>query len=310
MPPPNITKDQIQALFPKIVVLGNAISGGQKLVFPCTIDGERFVLKVMASNTKAAPAGAADQTEDVPLADEVLARARREVAILEACKSLHLPKIGPMGLTVSEFQGQQLIAFSEEFIDGENLETILANTPTLGPPEILSLAQHMNIAIDELWKHRKIHRDIKPPNIMKRRGDGSFVLLDAGIALDLEGGTLTKTGIIVRTPGFIAPELITYDSDGKRKADCRSDHFLLGIVLYLTATGQHPFITKQGQGEDQTVANIIKLKPQPPHTMRKDIPKGLSKIIMRMLEKRSHARFKNCAQLKAHLDSCDLGRRK
>ncbi|MEJ0072135.1 MAG: hypothetical protein WDO24_29305 [Pseudomonadota bacterium] len=69
------------------------------------------------------------------------------------------------------------------------------------------LAIHVSHAIDELWSHAKIHRDISRGTSLRRQADGSFVLLDAGIAFDVLDTSITGTGLLSpHTPGFIAPE--------------------------------------------------------------------------------------------------------
>ena len=180
--------------------------------------------------------------------DEVFERAKREVTILESCDCENLPKIGPIPLTRFECAGQSLIVFSEEFIAGESLEHILKDEGLLNDTEAIKLGDDLCRAVDTLWKRKTIHRDIKPANIMRRRDNGQFVLLDPGIAFDLNDNSLTARMAIAHTPGYLAPELS--NPTKKRDADCRSDFFLIGTVLYLSCTGRHPFLRslpKSGQ---------------------------------------------------------------
>src|SRR5690348_760129 len=259
MPPPSIDAQTLRALLPAIEEIGRPLPpSGQKLVFPCRIGGRRFALKVLRCHQQAADAALA---ETQPL-DEVYARAKREVAILSVCTGVNLPRIGPIPLTELDHGTERLVAFSEEFIDGKNLDEVLASTGPLSEAETVRLAHDVSTAIAELWRQRKIHRDVKPGNIMRRDADGSFVLLDPGIAFDQLDQSLTAYGVINHTPGFLAPEHANVGA--KRDADVRADLFLLGIVLYCALTGAHPFIERWSQPVPELIRNILtKVPPEP-----------------------------------------------
>lgn len=299
MPLPNVLRAEITIHFPDLVDVGEPLEGGQKLVFPCTIRARRYVLKLMLS----AEAEPDEESDANTLADEALARAQREVAILRDCDSPHLPKLGPLEMCFRDINGQHVIAFSEEYVNGENLHQILEREESLTPREIIRLARHINAAIAELWKFGKIHRDIKPSNIMRQHESGIYVLLDPGIAFDVNATSLTAPGALARTPGYIAPEML--NPDGKREGDCRADHFLLGIVMYECATGIHPFTMGRNLTEEEIIRNIMNARPPAARDLNPRMPEALSKVIERLLQKRRHARFRNCTQLDLHLAGCE-----
>ena len=85
-----------------------------------------------------------------------------------------------------------------------------------------------------------VHRDIKPENIIKNT-NGDWYLIDFGIAraLDLNSLTLTEVAVGPHTPGYGAPELFQYS---KTNIDSRADIFSLGVILFESATGNHPFL--------------------------------------------------------------------
>jgi eukaryotic-like serine/threonine-protein kinase len=302
MPPPQITADALRALVPALQeVFPQMPPSGQKAVFPCTIEGQRFVLKVLecASSEERAEG----VTEPSPL-DEVSSRAAREVAILRTCRSPHLPRIGPIGLEEIRHEDKRLVVFSEEFIEGKTVAEIFNETGAFSIVEVLKMATQLAMAIAELWGQNMIHRDIKPENIMRRTSDGTYVLLDPGIALDQQGESLTEPGFSSpHTPGYIAPELIIAS---KRDADVRADLFLLGVTLYFALTGSHPFITRRGQDRSEIARNITTLAPRAPHDVRADVPLKLSAVVVRLLEKQRHRRFKNCEQLLVALSEVEI----
>ena len=257
-------------------------------MFPCKIADNRFVMMAIECGS--------DEDDE----DGTLGRVKREVAILQTCSSHHLPRIGPIGLCTFERDGKVLILFSEEYIDGPTLEATLLDG-YLPIDEVVNLALDITSAIDDLWKQHKIHRDIKPSNIIRRSADGTYVLLDPGIAFDQEDQSLTGDGIVPHTVGFLAPEQI--NSTRKREADQRADFFLLGIVLYIAITQRHPFVLKPNQSRNATVQNILVLTPPAPNVVRSDVPEVLSTVVMRLLEKKKHLRYRDCEQLRLALNA-------
>lgn len=240
---PKITEENLRALFPELREIARPVRGGHKLVFPCIANDRRFVLKVLRCDIQETADAAAegDASPEETVFDLAAERARREVDVLRGCNSPHVAKLGPIELRQVEVAGQRLIIFSEEQIDGRNLEAILGGGP-MSISDLILLARHMARAVDEIWKQRRIHRDINPKNVMRRSADGSFVLLDPGIAFDVDGESLTSDGFIPHTPGWIAPEHC--NAFKKHESDCRADLFLVGLLLYKASTGVHPFTSQ------------------------------------------------------------------
>jgi serine/threonine-protein kinase len=95
------------------------------------------------------------------------------------------------------------------------------------------------------------------------------------------------------------------DYTQKRFLDFRSDLFLLGIVLYEAATGTHPFwVPRMSIGQAQVA--IIRDTPVLPSTRRPEIPAPLNVVIMRLLAKQPHLRYRSTAQLQEVLDAIKL----
>ena len=300
MPLPDLSEHDVYRRFPDVEEVSEPLRGGQKLVFACRTGESRFALKVMLSDLSADELNSGGP--ESPPTDEVFERARREVAILERCDCDSLPKAGPIQLSRFEHKGQPLIAFSEEYILGKNLNDVLSDEGRLANEATIQLGEDLNSAVEALWEQRKIHRDIKPQNIMRRNENGRFVLLDPGIAFDVDDVSLTGTGLIWHTKGYLAPELS--NPNRKRDADCRSDFFLIGTVLYLASTGEHPFITHPSEDRGRVISNIINLDPPPPHDRCPDVSQQLSDLIMRLLAKRRHGRFRNSEMLRTALAAC------
>jgi eukaryotic-like serine/threonine-protein kinase len=314
MEAPNLTTTDAQSIVAQAQNIGTAMRGGQKQVFPCDLNGTRYVLKFLligdapiasaaaplqpnppgavATNAVAtASAGTTDpaDSDDEDFLDEVTSRAMRELAIMREAQSNYLVRPGPIPLTEVTHGGKRLLYFAEEFIEGVDLTSLIRNR-TINVSDVYSLGLHITEAIKVLWSFAKVHRDIKPANIM-RRNDGSFVLLDFGLALDLTDESLTKSGLVVGTLPYFSPEQLDFAL--KRQLDFRSDLFSLGIVMYEAATGVHPF-WQPGMSQSGLIGNITSLAPPAPDSLINQFPKVLSDIIMRLLNKQPHMRFRNC----------------
>jgi serine/threonine-protein kinase len=136
---------------------------------------------------------------------------------------------------------------------------------------------------------------------MRRPENGHFVLLDMGYILDLDDRSLTKPGLLPGTPYYLSPEQI--DLTRKRQLDFRSDLFNLGIVLYESATGLHPFKRHLNASTSNMFLSILTYIQPPPITIRLDLPPKLDAIIMRLLKKRPYLRFSSCEQLEIALNN-------
>jgi len=283
---PSLARDDVYKLVPGIASIGEPRKGGQKLVFPCSIRGQRYALKVMLVDTRCD-----DMDGDF---DEVTARARREVDIMTKCDTSHIVKLGPVPLTQAEIRGQHIIYFTEEWIDGYDLRAIINHHGPLPVAEVAQLGTDIAKAVKSLWSLKKIHRDIKPGNIMRRESTGNFLLLDMGLAFDTIGDTLTSFGLICGTPQYFSPEQTEFSR--KRQMDFRSDLFSLGVTLYEAATGYHPFWSV-GTTTREVIADILQSNPKPPSDLRSELPSDLDIVIMRLLEKSPHLRYRTCDRL-------------
>lgn len=281
----DMTPEELEAAISQVEDLEEVNRGGQKVVYRCLIDGVPHALKVLE-----VPENRGD--EDLE-SDEIVRRAQREVEILNACDSPNLVRLGPIPLSVDTFGDQQAVYFTEEWIDGANVGEIVQDHGPLDVEDLVRLAAQITEAIEILWELAKVHRDIKPANIMRRTETGDFVLLDMGLALDLDAESLTEVlGAIPGTPIYFSPERLELEK--KRQLDFRSDLFSLGIVLYLAATGSHPF-WRPGSSRQEALRSILHDDPRPPSELRDELPKEVDDVLGRLLQKRPHMRFRSCA---------------
>ena len=288
---PNLTAEQIEHAFDNVSDVKYVERGGQKVVWSGVIDGTTYAIKFASTPEKFIREE--DDDTEVEADPEVFVRASREVETMRDCTSPNMVKLGPVGLSFVEIEGQSLLYFTEELVDGGDLRALLASDGPLDPGEIITMGIQMTDAIKALWELGKIHRDIKPGNIMRRTA-GDFVLLDAGLAFDVTGESLSG-GYLVGTRIYFSPEQFDY-SNRRTGLDFRSDIFALGVTMYEMATGSHPFWSR-GQSSETFYSNVTSLSPKPPSSIVKDFPEDLDRIILRMLGKSPHLRYRSCDHL-------------
>jgi len=289
---PNVSAEQVKELLPSAESVEAIDRAGQKLVFRARIGGTYLAIKVAKVPTE-------QETHEEPV-DTVSSRAMREIQTMRNCTSPYMVKQGPIGLTFANVGSEHILYFSEEYILGKNLGDWLKEQGLLNPSEAIKLGLQITDAIKGLWELGLVHRDIKPKNIMKRTESGDYVLLDAGLAFDVVGESLSKG--VVGTLRYLSPE--QFDYGNRRALDFRSDMFALGITLYELITGNHPFAT----GVDSTPSYYTKLtssNPEPPSVYNSGISKALDEVILRMLGKSPHLRYRKCDQLISALMDCE-----
>lgn len=184
--------------------------------------------------------------------------------------------------------------FVTELVEGEDLKLAIRRRGAFPPGETAAIGATLAEALAAAHAQGVVHRDVKPNNVMIAR-DGSLRLLDFGLArgAGIDMTTLTRTGTVVGTPGYMSPE--QFDAHG---VDERSDIYSLGVLLFEVLTGRLPFL---GQ-TPLAVALAHKTEPPPlPRTLRSAVPAWLETIVLRCLEKDPARRYATAAELAAEL---------
>ncbi|NJL22199.1 MAG: serine/threonine protein kinase [Leptolyngbyaceae cyanobacterium SM1_3_5] len=168
----------------------------------------------------------------------------------------HHPQI-PNLLDYLEQDGQQYLI--QEFIDGQNLEQELSDRGAFSELEIRQLLLDLLPVLQFMHNHKVIHRDIKPANIIRRDADNKLVLVDMGAAKYATGTAIAKTGTVIGSAEYTAPE------QTRGKAVFASDIYSLGATCIHLLTQMSPFDLFDGSDDrwiwryylDQPVSNSI-----------------------------------------------------
>ncbi|MEM8681634.1 MAG: serine/threonine-protein kinase, partial [Planctomycetota bacterium] len=143
-------------------------------------------------------------------------------------------------------------------------------------------------AVQHAHERGVLHRDLKPANILVD-AEGQPMLTDLGLAkrMDDDSG-LTRTGLVMGSPGFMSPE----QAAGKSDVTTAADVYALGAILFWLITGRPPF---QGETHLETIMQTIEQEPQSVQALRPDADRSLNLICQKALQKSPQDRYPSAA---------------
>jgi len=186
-----------------------------------------------------------------------------------------------------------------QLLSGQALNQMLRQGEPLSHPRVVRIIQQLASALDYAHGRGIIHRDIKPGNIMIGAND-YVTLMDFGIAKALNRSKITRTGTMIGTPEYMAPEQFTGES-----IDARSDVYALSIVLYEMLTGCVPFT---GETPVAVSHGHVYQQPAPLRQHNARIPPTVEHVVLRGLAKRPEARYASAGALAQALEAALQGK--
>ena len=203
----------------------------------------------------------------------------------------------PNIVKVFDFQVEGGTAYvAMEYVPGVLRGEMQPGTP-ISPGRAVELAIQVCGAMAHAHQHGVVHRDIKPQNILLTE-DGTVKVSDFGVARALASSTRSRTGSIMGTPQYMAPE--QWESG---RLDGRLDQYALGIVLYEMLTGTLPF-----QGESMAALFVQHREaPVPPIPGHLDVPRAVEDVVRRALEKSPEDRFADAEAMATALEAALTG---
>jgi serine/threonine protein kinase len=170
-----------------------------------------------------------------------------------------------------------------EFLDGGNLADKLRRGP-LPPTAAATLTEALARAAHYAHENGVVHRDLKPANIIFA-ADGTPKIADFGLARQSLAGLGTRTGDLLGTPSYMAPEQAAGRSHQSGPA---GDVYSLGAVLYESLTGRPPF---RGESLVETIEQVQSQPVTPPRQIVPNVPADLEAICLKCLAKQPAARY-------------------
>lgn len=177
--------------------------------------------------------------------------------------------------------GQVFIAMA--FYEGETLADRIARGP-MSVEESLNIITQIARGLAKAHEKWIIHRDLKPANIIITTDD-VIKILDFGIAKLMSGKGKTRSGMIMGTPGYMAPEQARAGSIGPY-----TDMWSLGVILYEMLSGELPF---SGDNELALIYSIVNEPPTPISHYVDNLPPNIERLIEKTLQKNAHDRIRN-----------------
>jgi serine/threonine protein kinase len=233
-------------------------------------------------------------------------RFRREAEAAANLRSPHTVELYDFGVT-----DDQTLYFVMELLEGMDLESLVRQHGPVPAGRAVHILGQVCASLEEAHVRGLVHRDIKPANIHVGRLGlvYDFVkVLDFGLVKPIAEGSrehslATQAGLIIGTPGYMAPEIALGD-----KVDGRADLYALGCVAYYLLTGQQVF---DGDTAMQVIAKHLQSPPVPPSqrvafTVPPGLHPGLEQLVMACLAKKPDERPPRAAELARLLALLDV----
>jgi tetratricopeptide (TPR) repeat protein/predicted Ser/Thr protein kinase len=273
---------------------------GAPVLQPGDVLGGRYeILQLLGEGGMGAVYKAMDRELDRPVAlklirpqlasnPSILARFKQELLLAHQVTHKNVIRIYDLG----DADGVKFITM--EFVDGEDLRGLIQEKKKFSPEDAVEIMQQVCRALEAAHTAGVMHRDLKPQNIMRDK-TGRILVMDFGLARTMEGDGMTQTGALVGTMEYMSPEQAL-----AKDLDQRSDLFTVGLILYELLTGQTPFKA------ESAVASLIKRNSEraiPVSDHDETIPRALSNIVSKCLERDPNLRYQTAAELLRDLDT-------
>jgi hypothetical protein len=229
-------------------------------------------------------------------------RFRREAEAAANLRSPHTVELYDFGVT-----DDQTLYFVMELLDGMDLESLVRRHGPVPAGRVAHILRQTCASLEEAHVQGLVHRDIKPANIhLGRLGlVYDFVkVLDFGLVKPVadrsaERSLNTQAGLVLGTPGYMAPEMVVGD-----RVDGRADLYALGCVAYYLLSGQQVF---DGATVMEVISKHLQAAPVPPsERVALRIPPALEQLVLACLAKKPEERPQSAAELARRLAAIDL----
>ncbi len=214
---------------------------------------------------------------------DVRRRFRRESSVLLALDHPSIVRLLDVGASDDE-----LLFSVMELLDGETLYERLEASGAMSARALLPIVDGMAEGLAAAHEHGVIHGDLKPANVFLLRDAAEAAspvkLLDFGLSKVLGLERLTRTGELIGTPAYMAPELLT----GKGEPDARIDTYALGVILYQCLSGRVPF---EGKVPGKLMMDIVMGDHPPLAELAPELPPDVPLVVSQAMSRQPTRRF-------------------
>jgi serine/threonine protein kinase len=244
----------------------------------------RFAVKVMHESLVQVP--------------EAMARFEREAQAVAKIESEHVLEVVDI---IRTREGQPCLV--AELLEGEDLAGVLDRMGKVPISSAVTACRQVCRGLAAAHAAGVVHRDLKPSNLfLVWRPDKSILIkiLDFGVAKVSDGAQLTRQGMIVGTPAYMAPE----QARGASNVDARADIYAVGAVLYRLLTGTAPF---PDEDPVKAISRLLAEDPKRPRDFDRNIPEALELLIQRAMARSPADRPQTALDLDRELSAFEQG---
>jgi eukaryotic-like serine/threonine-protein kinase len=274
--PTNLLGQVLDGKYEVVRLLGE---GGMGVVYEArhTTIGSRAAVKVLHPEAARQP--------------ESLARFKREAQAAGTIGHPNIVRVLDIGQTPAGLPYMVM-----DFVEGQSLAEILHREAPLEPARAIAIAEQILSALGAAHEKGIVHRDVKPENVLISRGhDGAELakVLDFGISKFKELGPdrqgLTRTGTILGTPLYMAPE----QARGETDVDHRIDLYAVGVTLYVMLTGRQPY---RASNYNALLIKIVSEEPPAIDEVNPALSCDLVAVVTKAMARDRNARFGTAAE--------------
>ncbi|ONI72787.1 serine/threonine protein kinase [Actinosynnema sp. ALI-1.44] len=228
---------------------------------------------------------------------EFLHRFRTEARTMSSLNHPGIASVHDYGETAATPDGPQDTAYLVmELVEGEPLATVLAREGRINADRTLDILEQAGVALQAAHTSGYVHRDVKPGNIMITPA-GVVKLTDFGIAKAADAAPVTRSGMVMGTAHYIAPEQAL-----GQDAEPASDVYSLAVVGYECLMGHRPFLS-----ENAVTVAMMHIRDIPP-PLPPDVPPGARAVIEATLVKDPRKRYSDGGEFAAAVAAVRAGR--
>ncbi|WNG58219.1 serine/threonine protein kinase [Archangium gephyra] len=230
-------------------------------------------------------------------------RAKREIGILNHLAHPDVVRFFGCGFWPDPFVGHPYIVM--EFAGGRTLETYVSEENP-SARKFARIVLDIGLTLGEVLRQGVMHRDLKPDNVIIRDGNARPLLIDFGVGTLMGSPALTTSRLPPGAIEFRAPEAWRFSKENDSASynyGPTDELWALGVSFYWLLTDILPFGDREDEEEGGLAERILHQNPVAPHILNSRVPRALSDICMRMLEKDPAARYGSVVEFCAALDA-------
>jgi len=227
--------------------------------------------------------------------EEMVSRFYREARAAAAIGHRNIIEVLDVGATP---EGDPYLVM--EYLEGESLGALLQRSGRLDLATIAEILGPVLRALQAAHEAGIIHRDLKPENVFlayPKDGPPEVKVIDFGISKvkNLDKSQLTRSGAMIGTPAYMAPE----QASGATSLDHRADVYAVGVIFYEMLSGRRPF---EGDSHVALLAAILTTEPAPPSTLAEGVHPDAERIILKAMRRDPAERYGSAREMLADLE--------